>query len=158
MKVLVTKCMCDVCGKEVHPGAPRFVIAFGTGNWDDAEEIPTTTNVKDMCRSCYDTIRALVNDPEAKKPVEKKEPKKSVRGNCDHDKIIELWKKDYSYQEIINKLGVTYAQINYAVNKAKKNGVMRDSQERKILKSSGIPNDGIEVTVDETGLVVSVGQ
>ena len=157
MKVLVTKCVCDVCGKEVSPNAPRFVIAFGKGEWDDVEDIPTMAKVKDACRNCYDTICALVNDPAVDKKSKVEEPApKRVRGDCDYDKIIELWQKDYSYQDIMNKLGCSRSQVNYAVRKAKKNGEMRDSTVRKIIESAD-SNDGITTVVDETGLVVSTG-
>lgn len=156
MKMLFTKYVCDVCGKEINPDDGRHMVAFGIGDWEHDENLTNCTAVtKDMCRSCYDTLRSLVGELKVEKP--KEEPvKKTVRGDYDADRVVELWKIGWTCKEIVANVGCTTAQANYAIAKARKNGEVRNKVLRMEEAMSKKKQPVVETVVDESGLVVEI--
>ena len=154
MKILFTKYVCDICGKEINPEDGRRMVAFGIGEWDRDEDLSScAVCTKDVCPSCYDTLRSLVG--ELKVEETKVEPeKKRGRGNYDANLVVDLWKKGLTRDEIVAKVGCTKAQANYAVKKAQERGEVRNAEMRKEM--SAMENSGpiMETVVDETGVVV----
>lgn len=157
MKLLVTKCVCDVCGREVNSDENRYMIAFGVGNWQDDMDISDcAANKKDMCRSCYETLRTLLGEFRTKhcsKPVEK--PVKVARGDYDKDTIIELWRQGVSYNEIASRANCSRSNVNYVVSLAKKQGLMKYGDIRAAEKLAD-SDDGMKTVVDQDGLVLAI--
>lgn len=154
MKVIITKNICDACGKEIL-GERHYMMNIGfSDNWEDEAEISQQLTTKDLCQDCYDTIMALIGEKPVQKERATADKTSKSRGNYDKDLVRDLWAQGLTYKQIVAKTGYKMHNVVYAMRSMTEKE--RQEWKDKYVKEIKEEEPGLTYTTDANGMVISI--